>query len=75
MLGKHFCCLVTGERLSAQPCLPGETVVYVKQADKRAGVFCPKAADNLPQADFCTLGRSLLKTINNPPGKDLWGVQ
>lgn len=52
-----------------------ETVVYVKQTGKRAGIFCPKAADDLPQADFCSLGGSLLKTINDPSGQEPWEVQ
>jgi len=50
-------------------------VVYVKQTGKRPGLFCPKAADDLLQADFCSLGRSLLKTINDPPGEVPCGVQ
>lgn len=64
-------CLLLGDWWEAECFLPGEMVVYTKQIGKRAGFFSSKAADDLPLANFCSLERSLLKTINEPP----WEVQ
>lgn len=62
-------CLLLGDWREAECFLPGEMVIYTKQVGKRAEVFSSKAADDLPLANFCSLERSLLKTINEPP----WG--